>query len=174
METQTAANHTIPALFIAASVWINVPTDASVREGAPMIHPTASDPEAHEGSEQVRRAREAAAMRARFRNLAAEWRRDMENVSSFTKMFSHPAYREIGNMGTDVLPFIFAEMRDEPDWWFAALKKIVGFDPVPKASHGNLREMTRYWLTYADGLDPQHAQLPGAGRRLETDQREGR
>ncbi len=88
-------------------------------------------------------------LREKFLQLAQKWRAETENVSSFTDIWGSPAYREIGEMGKAVLPFVFAELRRKPDWWFAALQRITGDNPVPPQSRGVLSEMTEHWLRYA-------------------------
>ncbi len=87
-------------------------------------------------------------LEARFRSLAKRWKKDTELDSSITRMIRHSAYQEIIGMGEQVVPLLLDELRREPDFWFAALQKITGVDPVPKASAGKINEMTKAWIDW--------------------------
>jgi hypothetical protein len=86
----------------------------------------------------------------RFRELAEEWKAATAFLSSITEMEAHPAYQKIIGMGKEALPFLFEELRREPDFWFWALSAITGEDPVPEAARGNVRLMAKAWLTWAE------------------------
>ncbi len=64
-------------------------------------------------------------------------------------MAMHPAYQQIIGMGDAALPFIFQELRRDPDHWFWALKAITGEDPVAASDRGQLDKMTTAWLDWA-------------------------
>jgi hypothetical protein len=85
----------------------------------------------------------------RFRQLTRQWKEATRLMSSITDMATHPAYQQIIGMGQVALPWIFEEMRCDPDQWFWALKSITGDDPVSDADRGNLRRMTQAWLNWA-------------------------
>ena len=63
-------------------------------------------------------------------------------------MAEHPAYRKIVAMGQKAVPLLLAEMRERPDYWFAALKEITKVDPVPAEAKGYLDRMTQAWLDW--------------------------
>jgi hypothetical protein len=63
-------------------------------------------------------------------------------------MIRHPAYLEIIDLGEPVVPLLLDELQREPDFWFAALQKITGADPVPKTSAGKIKEMAKAWLDW--------------------------
>lgn len=84
----------------------------------------------------------------RFHDLASRWKRETRFCSSRTKMVEHPAYREIIAMGPAVVPLIFAELKTEARYWFAALNAITGEDPVPVGDRGVVRRMTDAWLQW--------------------------
>jgi hypothetical protein len=90
----------------------------------------------------------------RFRQLAKQWKQETEHLSSTARMIRHPAYQEIIRMGEPAVPLLLAELRRDPDFWFAALRTITGDDPVPAASTGKVREMARAWIEWgrAKGL----------------------
>ncbi len=85
---------------------------------------------------------------ARFRALVKQWKKDTETDSSITRMVRHPAYQEIIGMGEPVVPLLLDELEREPDFWFAALQKITGADPVPKECAGKIKEMAKAWIDW--------------------------
>jgi hypothetical protein len=89
------------------------------------------------------------ALEARFRELARQWKEATLLMSSITEMATQPAYQQIIGMGRAALPWIFAEMRRQPDQWFWALKAITGADPVAEADRGKVLVMTQAWLNWA-------------------------
>lgn len=86
----------------------------------------------------------------RFKKLASSWRAECAHVSSVREMVLHPAYQQIIGMGPDALPLIFAELERSPDHWFWALRAITQEDPVPREHRGNVVEMARAWLGWAE------------------------
>ncbi len=89
----------------------------------------------------------------RFRRLAETWRRSTQATSSLSKIYFHPAYQQIIGLGSAALPYIFEELRREPDWWFWALSAITGADPVPEDASGDLERMTHAWLEWGTTRD---------------------
>jgi hypothetical protein len=81
-----------------------------------------------------------------FRALVKQWKKDTETDFSILRMIRHPAYQEIIGMGEPVVPLLLTELKREPDFWFAALQKITGADPVPKTSAGKIEEMAKAWI----------------------------
>ena len=84
----------------------------------------------------------------RFRQLAAEWRRDVGPLSSVSAIVQHPAYQQIIALGRDVVPLILRELEREPDHWFAALRAITGADPVAPEDHGRMDRMAAAWVRW--------------------------
>jgi hypothetical protein len=85
---------------------------------------------------------------AEFRRLAEWWNRETGVLSSLTKMFAHPAYRQIVALGPPVIPILLREMRDKPDWWVGALRELTGANPVPPEHRGRLTEMAADWVVW--------------------------
>ena len=81
----------------------------------------------------------------RFRELVKRWKEDTGHLSSTARMAKHPAYREIIQMGSAVLPLLLAELKRAPDFWFAALREITKENPVPARSAGKVKDMARAW-----------------------------
>jgi len=86
----------------------------------------------------------------RFYRLAATWKTETAYLSNLTWKCNHAAYRSIVGMGPDVIPLILAELENEPDHWFAALRELTGENPVPPAARGKLKEMADAWLDWAE------------------------
>lgn len=85
-----------------------------------------------------------------FSSLALQWKQDTFYLSSSTKIEAHSSYQAIISAGVEALPFIFADLRKEPDHWFFALYKITGINPINPEDAGNIKIMTQTWLAWAD------------------------
>lgn len=83
-----------------------------------------------------------------FYSLRAEWKNETRFSSSILEICTNQAYQQIIGMGEEVLPFIFDELRKEPDHWFWALKAITRVDPVKSSERGNIKLMTSVWLIW--------------------------
>jgi hypothetical protein len=53
-------------------------------------------------------------------------------------------------MGKSVLPFIFQELKYEPTFWFSALEKITGRNPIERSHRGNIKFMIEDWLKWGE------------------------
>jgi|SRR5271155_375673 len=87
-----------------------------------------------------------------FKYLAAAWRAERGATSSTTEMVLSPAYQSIIGMGSRAVGFILRELAsegDNPDHWFWALQMLTRANPVSDEDEGNLRNMSRAWLTWA-------------------------
>lgn len=84
----------------------------------------------------------------KFNNLAATWKHDTQLESSASELLLNDAYQKIIGMGTDALPYIFQDLKSEPNHWFWALKSITGYDPLKPRQMGDLDEMTKEWLKW--------------------------
>lgn len=88
-------------------------------------------------------------LEGKFQNLATKWRRETGHLSSITQMSQHPAYREIVVMGSEIVPIILRDLRDNgPDHWFWALCEITGENPVPPEIAGQISKMTQVWIEW--------------------------
>lgn len=82
-----------------------------------------------------------------FRQLSSQWKENTWFLSSVRKRIAHPAYLKIIGMGPSALPLIFEALREEPDYWFAALESITRANPAPHAE--NMYELRDAWLDWA-------------------------
>jgi hypothetical protein len=90
----------------------------------------------------------SAGLKKQFRDLAKQWTQDTAHLSSTVRMAKHPAYRQLVAMGPAVIPLLLAELKRNPDFWFAALREITGENPVSPASAGKLKEMAHAWVEW--------------------------
>ena len=84
----------------------------------------------------------------RFRRLADEWKDKSKHLSNTAQMVMLRPYQRIIGMGRDALPYIFEELRREPDQWFWALEAITEENPVPAEAAGNVRRMAEAWIKW--------------------------
>jgi hypothetical protein len=86
----------------------------------------------------------------RFSRLVNAWREETVFTSSLSELAMHPKYQNIIGMGPDVLPILFRELRDNPDYWFWALRAITEEDPTQPEDAGDLQKMRDAWLKWAE------------------------
>jgi hypothetical protein len=93
------------------------------------------------------------ALRAQFRTLAEQWKRDRQGGSTVAKMMKNPAYIAIVEMGKNAIPLILEELDRDVDFWFGALQQLAGgVNPVSDHSMGNLIEMRDAWIWWGNTL----------------------
>jgi hypothetical protein len=57
----------------------------------------------------------------RFRELAERFENETEMTSSITARITHPAYLQIIALGSEVIPYLLADMQENDGEWFVAL-----------------------------------------------------
>jgi len=80
-----------------------------------------------------------------FRELVDIWKTETWYRTPVSRRISHPAYLKIIGLGPQALPWIMQELRQEQDYWFAALEAI-SREPSPNAA--NLSELRDTWLEW--------------------------
>lgn len=85
-----------------------------------------------------------------FDLLATQWEEETRNLSSPTAKAAHPNYRAIIDMDRPALPLIFQRMKVRPAFWFEALRRITGENPVTPPMRGNVQRMTEAWLSWGE------------------------
>ena len=85
----------------------------------------------------------------RFRRLAALWHRDTDYLSSMDEANHHPAYREIIDLGAEVVPLLLHDLAANHTHWFEALEAITGAKPLSQKEAGNIPKMVEAWLHWA-------------------------
>jgi hypothetical protein len=85
----------------------------------------------------------------KFQYLSERWSEETSHLSSITKRVLNTNYQRIIGMGPAVLPILFRELQQRPDYWFWALEAITGEDPTSPDDAGDIGKMTESWLEWA-------------------------
>jgi len=87
-----------------------------------------------------------------FTALLMVWREAIENVSSLTRILSHPAYQSIIDLGKReepvVVPLILKDLARNRGYWATALQEITGDNPVAAKHIGNPTKVREDWLEW--------------------------
>ncbi len=86
----------------------------------------------------------------KFYVLRDVWQRETQYMSHASQIVEHPSYREIMNMGKQVVPWIIEDIRfNGTMFWWHALRQILGDGPiVPEYGRGKLRLINEMWLAW--------------------------
>lgn len=82
-----------------------------------------------------------------FAELSSKWKRETSHLSRTDQMVSHPAYRQIIELGDAVVPFILTELEANGGYWFDALSEITHYDPLPPGRH-TMKELAGAWIAW--------------------------
>jgi hypothetical protein len=93
----------------------------------------------------------------KFYTLATEWQSELAGMSSTAQMSQHPAYQEIINMGSKVVPLLLSELQKNPLYWLAALNAITGENPIKPEQRGRVKQMASAWIEW--GKDRGYATI---------------
>ena len=80
--------------------------------------------------------------------LKATWLEETINHSSPTDIFTNRYYLRIINLGPFLINCILEDLSTSPNYWFEALSKITGEDPVPDSHYGDVNAMAQDWLNW--------------------------
>lgn len=80
-----------------------------------------------------------------FRELVDTWKTETWYKSPLARRISHSAYLKIIGLGPKAVPWILQELRQEQDYWFAALEAITR-EPSPNSA--SLSELRDAWLEW--------------------------
>lgn len=81
----------------------------------------------------------------KFYILAKQWENEVEGYSSTAQISDHPAYREIISMGTQIVPLLLKELKNNPIFWLSALNEITGINPIQPEQRGKIKQMAEAW-----------------------------
>ncbi|NJM59876.1 MAG: hypothetical protein HC849_06245 [Oscillatoriales cyanobacterium RU_3_3] len=84
----------------------------------------------------------------KFHALASDWEQDVAGLSSTAQMSQHPAYQEIINMGTKIVPLLLSELKKNPVYWLSALSAITGENPIKPEERGRVKQMASAWIEW--------------------------
>ena len=88
-------------------------------------------------------------IRASFCYLRDKWLAETQFTSSGSNIISNSSYRAIIDLGPQVVPLIFDELRKETNHWFFALSELTGYTPT-LTGRTNMERMRLAWLGWAD------------------------
>ena len=63
-------------------------------------------------------------------------------------MVLHPCYQEIIAIGPRAVQLILEELKQEPDFWFWALRALTREDPVTEDMRGDVMAMREAWIDW--------------------------
>ena len=84
----------------------------------------------------------------RFYALASDWEKEVAGLSSTAQMSQHPAYQEIINMGSKIVPLLLSELKKNPLYWLSALSAITGENPIKPEQRGRVKQMASAWIEW--------------------------
>jgi len=84
----------------------------------------------------------------KFEALADQWYREVGGFSFVAEKSKHPAYQQIIDMGSTVVPLLLRELEQKPNHWFEALRVITGANPIQPEQRGRTKQMAAAWLKW--------------------------
>lgn len=88
-------------------------------------------------------------LKQEFNKLTAKWRGETAYISLASEQANNFAYQQIIGMGKEVLPLIFAELKETTSDWFWALRAITRAEISIKPEHlGNVHKVADAWLAW--------------------------
>lgn len=88
-------------------------------------------------------------VQARFEELKQMWFNEIMFSSDPTEIVSNKHYKEIIDLGYQVVPFLLADMKNNHTHWFTALRLIIGVNPIKKEHYGDIPNMINDWLEWS-------------------------
>ncbi|MCK9416764.1 hypothetical protein M0Q97_08925 [Candidatus Dojkabacteria bacterium] len=76
------------------------------------------------------------------------WLEQTKFCSNPIEICSNPAYLNIINMGADIIPYIIKDLNKNDNFWFDALSRLTGVNPIQKKNAGIFLKMKEDWLNY--------------------------
>lgn len=69
-------------------------------------------------------------LKEQFQGLVSKWKDETSDYSILSLRYANDSFLRIVGFGPIAIPWILKELKNEPDWWFEALKAIAGEDPT--------------------------------------------
>ena len=91
-------------------------------------------------------------LEAKLDELEARWRQETSFLSSITAKVDNQWYQEVIALGPPVVPFLLRKLRQRPDHWFEALRKLTLENPVRNRPEirGDIRAMADCWIAWGE------------------------
>jgi hypothetical protein len=91
-------------------------------------------------------------VRERFNQLVAQWKRNTSHKSIAAQVIADSSYLKIIALGWYGVPLIIEELKQDPDYWFAALEAITeaGTEIVPSDQKNpmSIHELAKRWIEW--------------------------
>src|SRR5262245_38789145 len=87
-------------------------------------------------------------VKTEFERLKKEWYDRTSFHSNPDIIFGHPAYQKMIDLGPEIIPLVFEEVKQHRGWWILALHLVVGVNPIPEKMRGRYPEMVECWLKW--------------------------
>lgn len=84
----------------------------------------------------------------KFEQLFDEWYADTAPHSNPEIIFGHQAFLQIIELGEAAIPLIFKKIQEKDSLILAAMPRITGQSPVPKAHFGKFFLIKKDWLNW--------------------------
>ncbi|HEX7862391.1 MAG TPA: hypothetical protein VF773_18785 [Verrucomicrobiae bacterium] len=72
-------------------------------------------------------------LKEQFQELTSRWKDDTSDFSILALRYANDSFLRIVGFGPIAIPWILEELRNDPDWWFEALRAITREDPASDA-----------------------------------------
>ena len=91
-----------------------------------------------------------ARLSAKLDKLIESWKRETAHMSLVFCKVRHPAYLAIIDLSPRVVPLLLRKMRQHPDHYAFALRKLTGCNPASgvDGDAGHLDETARLWVAW--------------------------
>jgi hypothetical protein len=83
-----------------------------------------------------------------FEYLKDKWLEDVMVESNPAVIMNNRFYSLIIDMGEEVIPFIIFDLMKSNHFWFVALEKLTGANPVSPEHFGNIKAMANDWINW--------------------------
>jgi hypothetical protein len=83
---------------------------------------------------------------ARFRMLVERWRKESKHLSSTKSMAALDSYEQIIKMDKPVITLLLLELKERPNFWFTALRKVTGEKEIGKGL--TFKEAVNAWIKW--------------------------
>lgn len=83
-----------------------------------------------------------------YRKFLWDWDINTRFIGWMKDMCQEPNYLQIIELGPRVVPILLLDLSWSRRFWYEALEKITGENPVPVNYRGNLPHMTEEWLNW--------------------------
>ena len=88
-------------------------------------------------------------IKTQFEQYKDEWESITAFSSNISEIINNNPYKSIIGLGSDVIPFIIADLAETQNYWFHALTEITRENPIDSKHSGDINNMVKDWLNWA-------------------------